>query len=291
MKEPNGKPNAADIVARLARKEQEATSRLILAPVLPRTKIKTQVDGIVWELAVEDRNFRGWALLRITSPGKATVEDTPRASEIAAYLKLLMRVRLVLLEQQDNIWWALPAQERDPRLQIPLAVPVEMVEKQAAFDTINARFDGSRFWYEGGDRRRDPTLARKLRQALAADESPGDVHVLGAVPQELRVYRLLWRIKHPEETKTTFQAGPATDEERLREALSHADAELDAFWLDPQGNFVVRFLLDGLPQTTVVTRDLNVLTAGICLSGQDRNFDLTSLVGVYRESRQDDYYD
>ena len=74
-------------------------------------------------------------------------------------------------------------------------------------------------------------------------------------------------------------------EERLRAALAHAGGAL-AGYLERQDGYRVEFQIEGQRHVSLVAKDdLSIQLAGICLSGEDRHFDLQSLVGVLREAR------
>jgi len=105
---------------------------------------------------------------------------------------------------------------------------------------------------------------------------PEDLHKRGLSREEREAYALVWSI--------LAQEAQDRVELRLRDALEHAGAELRDY-IERDGAYVVRYEVDGRPQiSTIHPYDLSVMTAGICLAGQDRRFDLTSLVGVLREA-------
>jgi hypothetical protein len=58
-------------------------------------------------------------------------------------------------------------------------------------------------------------------------------------------------------------------------------------YLERGDSYRVTYRVDGQRFTSSVNKeDLSVQIAGICLSGEDREFDLASLVGVLREGEQ-----
>ncbi len=278
------------MINRLAAEEERVLSRSFVAPVVRGRQVSVRVEGIAYTMSVVDRNFEGWAILKPTAQRKATICGEPSLEQIKTYLNLLPRFRLVLLEEFDHQIWSLQAHTADSRAQISGPISVQLAQRPSRFETICARFDGTTFWYESADRRRDPSIARALRDALQAGVEPERLHVLNAVPQEKLAYRMLWIRKHPE-SGGRVRSAPQNDLQRIESALNHAGAQLEGFWSNGPDNVSVRYVVDGQTHVSSIRpSDLSVVSAGICLSGQDQNFDLTSLVGVMRESGYDDEY-
>ncbi|HET8910946.1 MAG TPA: hypothetical protein VFN23_05765, partial [Ktedonobacteraceae bacterium] len=87
------------------------------------------------------------------------------------------------------------------------------------------------------------------------------------------------------------QAQRGTLEHLLRHALIKADARLHSFSMVPATNYVPAHLVvewSAQGQThryrSMIDPNMTVISSGICLSGRDRDFDLTSLVNVMADA-------
>ncbi|RTL46206.1 MAG: hypothetical protein EKK48_02390 [Candidatus Melainabacteria bacterium] len=277
------------LINRIAAEEERVLSRTFVAPVVRGRQVSVQVEGIAYTMSVAEKDFEGWAILKSKNSREATVCGAPTLEQVKNYLQLLPCFRLILLEQFDQSFWSLFASGGDSRAQVSGPIPLYLVKNPSRFQTVCARFDGATFWYESADRRRDPAVARGLRDALQADISPDELHVRNAVPQEKVAYRMLWLRKNPHLTGS--QVTPQSLLQRVEGALNHAGAQLDGMWNESPEQVAVRYVVDGHTHVSRIRPgDLSVVSAGICLSGLDQDFDLTSLVGVMRESGYADEY-
>jgi hypothetical protein len=182
---------------------------------------------------------------------------------------------MLLLARKGGAWLALPAHRGDSRFRIDGAVRVHLASGVEPFQQVIARFDGAQFWFQEIDRRRSPAIAAYLREALAAETAPNALHKPTLTREERDAYRVAY--------EAVEAARRDRVELRLADALAHAGAEL-ASYIEREDAYTVAFTIDGhAHRTTVRKDDLTVLAAGICLNGQDRRFDLQSLVGVIRE--------
>jgi hypothetical protein len=308
------------LIRKFSDAEKKLASDTFLAPYVPGGKITVKFRGVLMSAIVIDEGplaeTGGYGLFQLVEPNKVRYVSKPGRDQIEAYLKLMPRISLTLIEEFDGYWWGVQSQSSDTRFSLKDPVPVRLTERAASFKQIFARFDGSSFWYQTENRRRDPLIASGLRAALDLDTLPDDVRIRGANPSELFAYRVTFFSKHPElatqpqpepdlfaelppqsQDAVSLQSGAQwhhwanSDLKRLRDALSHAGARLDGYWANGSSEMTVRYVVDGHAHTASVRLDdLTVVSSGICLSGRDQDFDLTSLVGVMREFHENEFY-
>lgn len=274
------------LVSKIAAQEKELPGTRFIAPYLGSAAVRLRLDGLIYQMNVADCPEECWAIMQVERAGKASFVQRAPLSMVKNYLKIFPRVRLLLLGTFKNKYWAIAAGGGTQRIKLSGPVPVQLCDACSPFDTVYCRFEGSLFFFEAVDRRRDPKIARQLRQALQADLKPENLQISGLVPQERLAYKMLFLEKHNDDPQID-------DNKRISTALQHAGATLDSFWYTEGGKRAsVRFQVDGrLHVVEVQANDLSVISAGICLAGQDSDFDLTSLVGVLREANDGFYFD
>jgi hypothetical protein len=273
--------NIDDLLNKLEAAEQKFLATEVLAPVLPGHRVIVRIAGIICHLRVDDQAFAGLAVLRPLSLDQARMIRPARLAEVAQYLQLFPAIQLIAVLHESYSWYGLPAHRGDTRIQIAQPVPVLLAEENIQpFETIIARFDGQFFWYERRDGRRNPALAAYLRAALNDLVPPTALHKKRLSVEERAAYT--WACKLLEAMRRDRIA------ERLADALAHAGGRLISF-IERRDAYTVTYQVDNTRHVSTVRKDdLTVLTAGICLSGRDRDFDLTSLVGVMREAASGD---
>jgi hypothetical protein len=112
--------------------------------------------------------------------------------------------------------------------------------------------------------------------------APDDLKRPGLTAEE----RTAYGVTYIPRLRAQLEAQRDRVEERIRAALIHAGAAFRDYQ-DRGDVYRVTYEVDGRRHISVVDRkDLSVQAAGICLSGEDRRFDLQSLVGVLREASE-----
>ncbi|WP_293128365.1 hypothetical protein [Microcoleus sp. bin38.metabat.b11b12b14.051] len=265
------------ILTQLGAKEGQLLNTQFLAPCVRRGKVRTRIAGMIYTFKSQPSNFEGWAIFAPINEKIAAVVDEPDLPQMAEYLQLLVPIRLQLARiLQGQTWLAYPVNESDAKQRTGVAKPVavHLVTEGSQFDRIVARWDGDSFWFEEIDRRADPLLPEQLKAALKKLILPQDVRLKGMTPEMRVVYEFVARNIKDFNPKVR-------DEQRLQRALKMGGGELRDF-SDRQDYWLVEWTSGSGEHhsSAIAKKDLTVMSAGICLSGLDKDFDLQSLVGV-----------
>jgi len=270
-----------DALDRLAAAEDRFLTSEFLAPVVRGGQVHIRIAGVICKLRIQPADFEGWGIFRPVSHSEAMLVRNAKLGERQRYLGLFPLVRLILAGQRGDEWLAIPANRADSRFKIDGLIPVRFVEEAQLFEVIESRFDGSQFWYSGPDSRWDPAAANYLRQELVKLTPPDQIARSGLTAEERTAYALNYWPRY----EATEEARQSREERRLRGALEHAGAEFKSY-IERGDVYTVTYEVDGQRHVSAIAKnDLSVYVAGICLSGEDHNFDLQSLVGVIREAQ------
>lgn len=272
-----------NLLNKLAAQEAQLNNIQFLAPCVRNGRVKTRVAGMLYTFQTQPQKFAGWGIFQPINDKIAKFVEEPSLPKLEEYLKLLKPMRLLLAYQlQGQTWLAYPMNESDSKQRFGFVKPVavHLVTDGAMFEPIIARFDGAFWWFEDIDRCADPLGAEELREAFKNIIPLKEVRFKGITPEMKTVYDLVAR----EKEEFIKQIQQKRDEKRLREALAMGGGELHNF-RDRSNYWQVEWVTrDGERHTSAINKnDLTVVSAGICLSGGDRHFDLQSLVGVVEQ--------
>lgn len=271
-----------DLLNKLANAENEFFNSQLFSPVLKGSPIKVRIAGIMATLEVtQPKNFEGWGVFSPTSYKAARFVRAPSMLEKQQYFKLFPPLRLILCRRNNNQWMGVPAHQADTRFKIEGLVPVQLAEEVQMFDTVKVRFDGTNVWFEQIDPRADLRKSVYLREQLAQLTDPKKIELSGLTHEERNAYFLAYGPA----LEADIESKRDKDEDRIKDSLRRAGAQYQSY-VDRGNTFTVEYLVDGTRHRSVVNKDnLAVESAGICLAGTDRNFDLQSLVGVIRQGQ------
>lgn len=268
------------IIEKLEDAETKFFASTFLAPLVRGGLVRTRIAGIVHTFRVAAGNFEGWAIFRPRSFKEAEVVEEASLRDVANYLKRFPILRVILAEKKERFWIACPMNVVDAKQRFRIKeffLPCGLVQGAMQFEQIVARFDGATFWFEGADEKRDPRISDALREALKRLHRPEALRIKTLTLEERMAYAYAFGLE--------MEARKNMVEDRLQHALNHSGAKLVRYM--ERGEELVVTWREQRELTTTVRKDnLTVVSAGICLSGEDRKFDLTSLVSVVREDER-----
>lgn len=270
-----------DLFNKLANAENEFFASQLFSPVIKGKPIRVSISGILVSLeVVKPKNFEGWGVFSPLSYKTATFVREPNMAEKEQYFRLFPALKLILC-RNNNGWFGIPAHQADTRFKIQGLVPIQLVTEVQLFDTVKVRFDGSNIWFEQIDSRSNPRVSVYLRESLTKLLDPKKIELTGLTQEERDAYLMAYGPA----LEADAEARRDKNEDRIKDALKRAGAKYQSY-IERKDTFTIEYTVDGSAHRSVVKKDnLAVESAGICLAGTDRNFDLQSLVGVIRQGQ------
>jgi len=269
-----------DLLDKLAKQEKEFLSEEIFAPyVRGGSQIHIKINGVIYKLKTPKLKKDGFGVFKATDANNAKLVRDAESYEISEYLELLPRLNVVLVSKPNDRWLAYPLNIQSFRQRFgvePKLLSVLVADNVEVLDTALVRFDGSTFWFDSATFTNSADKRATLRERIF-EGNYGFPKDMKLSPEEMLAFKFAASF-HKEANKSKL-------EQRLQNEMARYNAQVDKY-VERGENVEVQWKdnLTNKKYTSVFkAEDLSVVTAGICLSGGDKKFDLQSLVGVIRE--------
>lgn len=277
-----------DLIEQLGNTANTLNERVFVSPVYKNRWVATRIDKIIYRFEIP-RLSPGWYKFRPTSQNTAKKIGDADLMSVEKYLKLFDKLRLIMIKREGNVIFGIPFKTNKFNFNMSQIFPVYLALDDMAidFDEILCRFDGVNVWYEQVPMNNDPARSEYLRESLFNKLNPNDVEFQGLRFEDKIAYGIRYQLILEEEEKLKKAAEKRllkNTKYRIQKAVEHSGGRFKDY-TERGSNFSVTYDVDGETYTSTVAKDKNltVLTAGFCLSGHDRDFDLTSLISVIRE--------
>jgi hypothetical protein len=267
------------VISKMASAESTLLGSTFVAPVAGNDVVAACVCGMSYTFSIPKVEKPGWYEFKPRDSKKASVVGPADLAETEGYLKRLPSVRVVLSHKIKGIYHGVPLKSNSAGLPCTGLVPILLVDDMADdFDKVVCRYDGMNLWYDRVDASNDQSKGEYLRERYAKLSIPASLKFKGLTFEEKAAYsiRITMDKKAIEEHRT----------KSVKIDVEHAGGVFKGL-KEKREHYEVTYEVDGQRYMSVISKDpaRSVISAGICLSGGDRAFDLKSLITVMREGQ------
>jgi hypothetical protein len=262
--------------------EKSSRKREIISPIYNQEYVQSRIDGLICRFSIPKGTPPGWHVFVPDSLKTVKIVREAEYSEIQGYLEILQRVKMVTMYKKGLTYFCIPLKNSQLGLDFKEIVPVRLPSDDVFdFDTINVRYDGSTFWYQEKNILSDIFKASYLRESFRSLLPASQLKYHGLSLEEKSAYAIKMNLDKDILEKLK--------KDKMEKAVTHGGGKLIGFH-EYNTHLKVTFSVDGQEYTSTVRKDdsLEVISSGICLSGEDSKFDLKSLVSVFREKQRKD---
>jgi hypothetical protein len=261
-----------DVLEKMLKREKDAIGETVIAPVIKKRKVMIRALEQIYECHL-DTEFSGWGIFEMHDRGKARLVREAEIWEKERYAGAFPAHNLVLFFRDSaGIWWARDSIRK-------AFVKVYLVEGEQQFDTVRASFDGTDHWYISPCNGFDVRKAQKMREALNDSIPVESLHLFASnvsMP-ELELYSLALKVQ-----KSIGELDSEAALKRIGRALKLGCAEMIGAAEQGDG-YLVQWKRGSETHRSYIDRDLNVISAGFCLSGGDNLQDITTLASLIKQ--------
>lgn len=263
-------------IERLGKQENTLTEKVFVSPVFYNRRIITRIEKILYYLDIP-KTKPGWYNFKIIDKKNAQVISLADIHEKQNYLKHLQKTRIILVYKKNEVYFGVPI--KGAGFDLTTLLPIYLCDDSVTdFSKIICRFDGNNLWYDSLDVSGDPAKTDYLNQSLTNLIKPDKIKYKGLSLEEKIAYNIRFEVdvKIKEKLKTDI----------LKQDIEFSGGKYLQS-TEKSDHYSVTYEISGHKYTSIISKDHKhqVLTAGICLSGGDTNFDLKSLVSVIREGQ------
>lgn len=270
------KIDAKELLRKFSSKEADVRTKEFVSPYNEKTKTAiVSIDGLVYKFAISGFNGSGIGRFKPANALSAVYVSEAEFDERIIYLESLPVLNVILSYQNDKGWIAVPhdANLAKNRFGIEGPLIVHNVSDAQAFDTIKTRYDGNSFWYEDFASFADLIKSQEMRTAFSMYAKKKEIRIPKTTPEDNAAFEL---------AKKSWEFFVKTStESRIKELLENGGANLGSYVVRGDNIEIKWKSSSGSKYNSVVKKDtFDVVTSGICLSGQDLKFHLKDLPGI-----------
>lgn len=180
------------LLEKFAQAEQKLQTGEFVAPCIPKEKVCTTVDGLVYWFKPEPDTFEGWGIFLPEGPQRATLVGEADSSMSREAMQSLPKVKLYLSRPlQGKSWEVVPADAPSAqKLAKNPSLVVRLVQEGDRFDRVQARIaPGGMLVFEEIDPLAEPQQAQWMRESWQKRQPLNTLRFPGLTPEMKAAYQ------------------------------------------------------------------------------------------------------